>query len=294
METPSLSIIVPAYNEAENIPKVIPILANFCSSYEFELIVVNDGSSDDSLQLLTSLQKEHRFIIHHNKVNKGYGGAIKEGIKKASGEFVITVDADGQHQTEDILHLLSKQMKSDADMVVGRRPANSSSIYRTIGKTIIKKILHVLMPIPVKDLNSGMKLYNKQLALAYLPFCPNSMAYSDVITLMFIHNRTLVVEEDIQIANRLHGKSTISTKTAFVTIYELLNTIMLFNPIRIFFPVSVFFFLIGLIWGLPIMLSGLGISVGALLFFILSINFFLIGLLAEQTSQMRKYALTKN
>jgi hypothetical protein len=69
---------------------------------------------------------------------------------------------------------------------------------------------------------------------------------------------------------------------------------MLFNPIRIFFPVSVFFFLIGLIWGLPIMLSGLGISVGALLFFILSINFFLIGLLAEQTSQMRKYALTKN
>ncbi|MEZ4885395.1 MAG: glycosyltransferase family 2 protein [Chitinophagales bacterium] len=284
----SLSIIIPSYNEAANLPLLIPPLMQAAKKQNWQVIFVNDGSKDNSLKILQNLQQDHDFKIIHHKVNKGYGGAIKQGIREAITDLVITIDADGQHSIEDVRKLYEYLLSENADMVVGKRPDSSSSVYRRLGKCLIRKIANILLPINIHDINSGMKIYDTKLAQQYLDLCPDSMAYSDIITLVFISYRHLVLEHPIQIHQRIAGESTISTRTAFQTILEILNITMLFNPLKIFLPIAAISILIGFIWGLPILLDKRGLSVGALFFILSGILFFLMGLLAEQLSNIRK------
>ena len=133
-----------------------------------------------------------------------------------------------------------------------------------------------------------MKILNTKLAQKYLSLCPDSMAFSEVITLVFISDRHLVVEHPIRIRDRIAGSSTITTATAFETMMEILNIVVLFNPIRIFLPISLLSLLLGVLWGLPIVLRNGGISVGAMLAIVTGIIFFFLGLLAEQISMIRR------
>lgn len=284
----SLSIIIPSYNEGANLPLLIPHLMQAAKEKDWQVIFVNDGSKDMSMTILQDFQKQWDFQIVHNKVNKGYGGAIKEGIRESTTDLVITIDADGQHTIEDIQKLYEYLLAKDADMVVGKRPDSSSSVYRRFGKNIIRTIAKILLPVNIHDINSGMKIYDTKLAKQYLDLCPNSMAYSDIIALIFINYRHLVLEHPIEIKERTAGESTISTRTAFQTVLEILNITMLFNPLRIFLPIAVLSVCIGFLWGLPILLDNRGLSVGALFFILSGILFFLMGLLAEQLSNIRK------
>ena len=113
------------------------------------------------------------------------------------------------------------------------------------------------------------------------------MAFSDVITLVFIRRKHLVLNFPIQVGERAQGKSTINTYTAIDTLYELLNIIMLFNPMRIFLSVSVMCLAFGVLWGIPILMRGRGVSVGAMLVIVTGLIFFFLGLVAEQLAQIR-------
>jgi hypothetical protein len=144
------------------------------------------------------------------------------------------------------------------------------------------------MPMHIWDINSGMKIYRTDLAKRYLRLCPNSMSYSDAIALVFIHQGHLVLETPITILERKYGTSKINIKTAFNTLIEIMNILMLFNPLRLFLPISLFLFILGIAWGLPIVLMNKGISIGASLSIIVSAQTFFIGLIAEQISQIRK------
>ena len=114
------------------------------------------------------------------------------------------------------------------------------------------------------------------------------MAYSDIITLIFINRRHFVEEVDIKIGQRLTGKSTVKTKTAIETMMEILNILVLFNPMRVFIPLSAVGIILGIIWGMPIVLRGGGVSVGAMLSIVAGLVFFALGLIAEQLSMLRK------
>jgi len=151
-----------------------------------------------------------------------------------------------------------------------------------------------LMPLPIHDLNSGFKLYRTDLAKKYLPLCPNSMAFSDVIALAFISQRELVLEHPITTRNRITGKSKINLQTAFETIIEIINIILLFNPLRVFLPISILSIVLGFGWGIPLILLGRGVSVGAMLAIVLGALFFAIGLIASQLSAIRIEAIEKN
>jgi hypothetical protein len=105
---------------------------------------------------------------------------------------------------------------------------------------------------------------------------------------VFIHRKHLVQEIPITIHPRIAGESTINTLTAIETVKQILNLVVLFNPIRIFFPFAIFFFVISFAWGLPVVLRGRGVSVGAMLGMVTSIFFFFFGLVAEQLSLIRK------
>jgi len=289
MSVKNLSIIIPAYNEAKNIPLVIPGIVDFCKQHNYQLIIVNDGSADDTKQELSVFDSEECVTVIHHKINRGYGGAIKSGISVCETPYLVTMDCDGQHVVQNINNLFEALQQQDADMVVGtRRGQKSSTISRGVGKRIIRFIIKRLMPLPIYDINSGMKLYATDLAKNYSRICPNSMAYSDVICLTFINKSHRVIESPIEIKERQLGQSSVNLKTAFHTIYEVFNIIVLFNPIRIFMPIALTAIFAGVLWGTPIILAGNGVSVGAMLSIMLGVITLFFAAIAEQLSQIRK------
>lgn len=285
---PSLTVVVPIYNEAESLPAFLPRLLEFCGKRGWEVVFVNDGSRDDSKKILERHANPPAARVLNHKVNRGYGGALKSGLLDASTPYVVTIDGDGQHEPDDILRLLEFAVEHDADLVIGRRdPTQKADWYRALGKTIIRRFTRLLMPLPIQDLNSGFKLYRTDLAQAYLPVCPDSMAFSDVITLTFLNQKDLVLEHPIRVRPRQKGKSTISAYTAVETVMEILNLVMLFNPLKIFLTLSAICFAFGILWGTPILLLNRGVSVGAMLAIVSGLIFFFIGLVASQLSSMR-------
>jgi hypothetical protein len=198
------------------------------------------------------------------------------------------MDGDGQHHLEDVERLFHFAITNDADMVVGKREGmNISTLYRALGKFLIRSFTKSLMPLPITDLNSGFKLYRSAPAQRYITVCPDTMAFSDVITLVFISEKNLVLEHPIRISPRKLGQSTITTFTAFETVMQVLNITLMFNPLRVFLPISIFCFLAGFGWGIPIVLLGRGVSVGAMLAIVTGLIFFMLGLLASQLSAIR-------
>ena len=129
-------MIVPAFNEAENLEIVLPPLLELCRLNDWKIIIVNDGSSDNTKGVLASFMPfsvpgdgEGRGLITviHHKLNKGYGAAIKSGISACDTEYCITIDADGQHRFEDIGRLFGCLKSNDADMIVGSRTGVKSA-----------------------------------------------------------------------------------------------------------------------------------------------------------------------
>jgi len=288
-----LTIIVPVYNELDLLPAVAPQIIEYCLPRGWLVIFVDDGSRDGSGKYLDSLANSSTVSVLRHKVNRGYGGAIKTGILNVSTPYCVTIDADGQHNLLDIEKVFGYAMEKDADMVVGNRGLQGdASAYRAFGKRLIRVFTRLLMPLPIQDLNSGFKLYRADLAKRYQRVCPNAMSFSDVITLVFINQGNLVLEHPITINPRQAGKSTINTYTAFETVLEIMNIILMFNPLRIFLPIAVFCILAGLGWGSFILLVvGRGVSVGAMLAIVTGLIFFVLGLLANQVSAMRMEAL---
>jgi glycosyltransferase involved in cell wall biosynthesis len=285
-----LSVIIPCYNEAENLDSFLPKILEFGTRNNFEIILVNDGSTDGTRSIIEkNLNKGKNLKIINHKLNKGYGGAIKSAIEAADSKYCITIDADGQHNFVDVLKLYNKIIDNDADMIIGsRKGQKDSTLLRRTGKMLIRVVARTMMKISVYDINSGMKIYRTELAKRYLNLCPDGMAYSDIIALVFINNRHLVLEEPIEINPRERGKSTIGIHTAFETFMEILNIITLFSPMKIFLTVSILLFLTGVGWGIRFLIKGLGVSIGSSMLIIISILVFLLGLIAEQLASIRR------
>ncbi|MBX7042804.1 MAG: glycosyltransferase family 2 protein [Ignavibacteria bacterium] len=289
-EVKGLTVIMPCYNEAGSLRSFLPEILNIAGPMGWRVIAVDDGSTDESAIILESMSANYPelSVMRHN-TNKGYGAALKTGIQNTVTEFAVTIDADGQHFPEDIPRLAEKQKQTDADLVIGSRADHGAGgRYRSAGKWAIRKVAHILTETQVSDLNSGMKLFRTVKAKELIRLCPDSMAFSDVLTLSFVAERNLVVEEPIRIRPRSSGVSTIGIGTAFDTLHEILNIVMLFNPIRIFLPIAILMFMLGLLWGIPIMIAGRGVSVGAALLMLTGVMVFLLGLIAEQLSKLRK------
>lgn len=284
-----LTLIIPAYNEAENIPNFLPLVIDFCTRNDFALIINDDGSNDDTYALIRKLLSGTAYTIIKNKVNKGYGGAIKEGILASLTDYSMIIDADGQHYLQDVEKLYAKILQTEADMVIGSRKGQpNGSFMRNIGKWLIRRFAKLLMPIHIYDLNSGMKIFRTDLAKKYIHLYPDTMAFSDIIALVFINNRHLVLEEPIRIKERKGGKSTIGLHTALQTVMEIINILALFNPMKIFFPISILLIVSGVLWSAKFFLNNVGVSVGGSLLITTGIIIFLIGLIAEQLSAIRK------
>lgn len=287
--TDKLTIVIPYFNEGASLKSLVPDLIKFTSDNNCNVIMVNDGSTDNSESFLMSFDFPPYFKFMKHKKNKGYGAALKLGIESAETEYVITFDADGQHCFEDIINLYNKIIKTDADLVIGSRVSNTGGEkVKKFGKYIIRKLSKILIQNEIKDLNAGMKIMRTNLAKRYIKICPDTFAFSDVITLVFVSEKNIVIEEPVKVLPRTNDKSKITINTAFETILEIINITVLFNPLRVFLPISFLFLIVGFLWSLRIVLTGNGVSVGGSLLIVLGILSLLMGLIAEQLSFIKK------
>jgi len=294
-ENCTLTLVIPSYNEAESLKSYMQELLLFAEQQNWVIILVDDGSKDNTAQVIAPYLSNPRLTVIKHKVNRGYGGAIKSGIRNVQTKYCVTIDADGQHQLEDVKSLLVTMVSNDADLIVGnRKGSNASGWFRELGKSIIRHVAKIMMPLTIYDINSGMKMYDSKLAKQYINLCPDTMAFSDIITLIFIYRRNLVLEKPIQINSRTAGTSTINIRTAFDTVIEIVNIVVLFNPLRIFLPLSISLILLSVIWATPLLISGKGLAVGALLGFTTGLIFFALGLIAEQLGNIRRLEANKN
>lgn len=284
----NLTIVMPAYNEQDSLERILPEWIEECQKNDWDLLIVNDGSSDNTQSILDGYKQTKSLRTLSHKVNRGYGAALKTGISNSQTTYVITIDSDGQHSIKSAHDLYNKILEDDSDLIIGTRPKNSGVSFRSLGKLMIRAISRFLLPNTISDLNSGLKIYNTTIAKKFLRVCPNSMAFSDVITLTFLAEKCKVTEYPITVQKRIAGKSTINLNSAIETVIEIINIVVFFNPLRVFLPISLILLVVGLAWGIPIIIQGRGVSVGSLLAITLSSIFFVIGLMAEQLSQIRK------
>lgn len=285
-ENSTLTLIIPCYQEAENIPEVFPLIIQHCIRHNYMLIAVDDGSVDGTFTELSRLMNNRMKIIRHS-VNRGYGAAIKSGIRACTTEYCITIDADGQHHLSDIDLLLNAINDDNSDLVVGNRNGLGSSRFRNLGKAVIIGFTRFFFKLPVRDLNSGMKLYKTRIVQSLIHWAPSGMAFSDVITLVHLQLRYKITERDIKINPRARGESTISWRTAVQTISEIAFLVVNVFPFKFFSLLSFLFLVFALLWGIPFVLSGAGITVGSSLLILSSLVIFLQGILIELMVRIR-------
>jgi len=282
------SIIIPVYNEEKIIQETIKNLNDFLlknyKEEDYEIIAVNDGSTDKTKNILADLQTKNIRIINHID-NKGYGAALKTGAKNAQYNLIMFFDGDGQHKPEYIPELL--KYGEEYDMVVGMRQGYQGPSWRQPGKKILTYLANYLVNKKIPDLNSGMRLIKKELFFDFLNILPDGFSLSTTITMAFFSNGLNIKYIPITINKRV-GKSTVKVKDGFNAIMLSLRLIMLFNPLKIFTPISFVLFFGGLFFSIyGIMAYGRFPTSGAVII-IAGIILFFNGLLADQIKTIIK------
>jgi glycosyltransferase involved in cell wall biosynthesis len=281
MNKTSVSVIIPAFNEAETLGQVVQRIA--VSYPDFEIIVVNDGSTDET----ASVASNSGAIVYSHPYNIGNGAAIKSGIRIASGEILVLMDGDGQHDPEEIRALLSHF--PDHDMVVGARGKEyHSSPIRALGNKIYNWFASYVAKFQVMDLTSGFRAIKADIARNLLYLLPNTYSYPTTMTLGVLRSGRSVKYLPIRAGVRTKGKSKIKLFRDGVRFFMIIIKICaLYSPLRIFLPVSALLFLTGVVYYLYTYIAwGRFTNMSALLF-TTSIIVFMMGLVSEQICQMR-------
>jgi len=274
-------VVIPAYEEAGAVGVVIEALRAAASWHE--VLVVDDGSSDQTAAVAAAAGAQ---VIRH-PYNKGNGAAVKSGIRRASGEYVLIVDADGQHTSADALRLV--QFLGEYDLVVGTREGatQQASTARHLGNNALNWVASYLTGRQIPDLTSGLRAARTSGLREFLHLLPNGFSTPTTTTLSFVKAGYSVRFEPITVSPRL-GKSKIklmSDGARFVMI--LLKVITIFSPLRIFLPIAGTFFMFGAGYALWTTVTRHDITDSSVLLLVLAVVIFLVGLVSEQISTMR-------
>lgn len=277
----TLTVIIPAFNEAGRVGDVLDELQRECHDFLTAIIVVDDGSRDDT----AGIAREHGVVVIQHPANLGYGASLKSGLRRAGSTHVATFDGDGQHRASDLRRLW--EARAGATMIVGaRQRLIHSPLWRMPGKWILGAIAAYLVKRPIPDLNSGLRLLTRDVAMRYAHLCPRGFSMSTTLTMAVMSRGWPVTFIPIDVRPR-QGPSTVTVTTGLETLVLLLRIICLFNPLRLFVPAAAVVALAGIAWGIPYAAAGRGVSVGAMLAIVTATLLFSLGLICDQVSQLR-------
>jgi len=281
MNKTEVSIIIPSYNEADSIGYVVEGIKNLHP--DFEVIVVNDGSTDDT----GKVAKEAGAIVYSHPYNIGNGAAVKSGIRIASGEILVFMDGDGQHDPKDIEKLI--EHFPAFDMVVGARAkGHQASWGRALGNWIYNWMASYVAKFSVKDLTSGFRAIKSEMAHDFLYLLPNTYSYPTTLTLGVLRSGRSLRYVPVNTQSRKKGKSKIRIFRDGIKFFLIITKICtLYSPLRVFLPISLIMFILGLSYYLYTFIAwGRFTNMSALLF-TTSVLIFMMGLISEQICQMR-------
>ena len=278
----TLTILLPAFNEEESIGNTIRSVKEVYPDPDVEILVVDDGSTDNTMKVAM----EAGANVWPHPHNIGNGAAIKTGLRCAKGEWVLMMDADGQHDPADIKRLL--EHKDKYDMVVGARSKGSkTSLHRNLANWLYNWLASYVTKFKVKDLTSGFRLVNKERARKFIYLLPNTFSYPSTITMAYLRSGLNIKYVSIQ-AKARKGKSKIKIFQDGIRFFLIITKIAtLFSPFRIFLPVSLMFFVSGLGYYLFTYITQNRFTNMSALLLSSSIIIFMMGLVSEQISQMR-------
>ncbi len=276
-----ISIIIPVYNEEEGIAgdldKIFECMD--ASGYEYEVIVVDDGSTDHSADVV---RRYPRVRLLQHPTNRGTGAATNTAVRHARGEIIAMTDGDGTYPVQDIPRLL--QYMDDYDMVIGARTkeAGTMKVLRTPAKWFIRSLASYLTETPIPDLNSGLRVFHKSLALKFMHLLPHGHSWVSTITLAHLADDYLVKFVPIDYYPRKGRSSWKPIGDTYNYLLLVIRTVMYFNPIKILLPAGLLLFLAGTvrqIWWF--MIGNPVVHSSNVLLVLAGLNFIMIALLAD-------------
>ena len=276
-----LSVVIPVYNEENSIEPTWTSLNEVLQSLgiPYEILFVDDGSKDRTAEIIQNLDKA-RLIQH--PVNRGYGAALKTGIKNANGEYILITDADGTYPHAEIPNLWKHAHAYD--MVVGARVGDNVNIqlYRRPAKWMLRLLANYLSGTKIPDLNSGMRIFKRDEAKKYFNIICDGFSFTTTITLSYLARGLLVKYVPISYFHRVGHSKIKPFKDGLNFILLIVNATTYFNPLKIFLPIAGIFILAGLLTFLySAIILGRFYDSTIVLFFVAGIQIGLFGLLAD-------------
>lgn len=276
----NLSVILPARNEAEGLRLLLPRLLSLLP--DAEIIVVNDGSTDDT----AAICRQHGVKLVTHPYSMGNGAAIKSGARAAQGEVLVFMDADGQHQPQDIPALLEK-LGQGYDMVVGARSSGSqANMHRAVANGFYNRLASWMVGQQVGDLTSGFRVVRADKFRKFIHLLPNGFSYPTTITMSFFRAGYGVGYVPIHALQRVGSSHMRIMRDGVRFLLIIFKIGSLYSPLKLFFPISAFFFLLGCSNYLYTFLTLHRFTNMSALLFITAMIVFLIGLVSEQITML--------
>jgi glycosyltransferase involved in cell wall biosynthesis len=274
-----LSIIVPAFNEADSIGRVLDTIIECMSENgaDYELLVVDDGSTDGTADAVQA--KGVRLIRH--RVNQGYGAALKTGIRQSRFPLLAIIDSDGTYPVDALPRLLAHM--HEYDMAVGARTGEHVKIpfQRRPAKWFLKKLADYLSGCDIPDLNSGLRVFHRELAERFFGIFPDGFSFTTTITLAALTNGYRVKFLPINYFKRT-GQSSIKPMRDFLGFLLLvIRLVVYFKPLNVFLPMSGGLLLVGLAKAAIDFLHQNHFGVGAAIVTLSALQIACLGLLAD-------------
>ena len=242
----AISVVIPAYNEenviGETIDEIKKVLKK--NNIKNEIIIVNDGSNDKTFEIAL----KRKVIVLNNPCNMGYGYSLKKGIEKASNEIIVITDADNTYPFENILEMLELKKKG-YDLVVGRRTGKyyKESIHKSILRKLLRKLVEFVSGKEVKDLNSGLRVFDKSTVIKFFPRLCNTFSFTTSQTLAYLMNSKSVGYVNIKYNKRI-GKSKVRLfRDSLISLRYILEACIYYNPLKIFCSLSIMCILLSMI-----------------------------------------------
>jgi glycosyltransferase involved in cell wall biosynthesis len=273
-----VSVVIPAFNEELMIGSVVKELQDILGSSSIcgEIIVVDDGSTDSTGQVARSAGAR---VLQHRS-NRGYGASLKTGISAATHDTIGIIDADGTYPAAYLPSMFEGLER--ADMVVGARTGQNVHIplVRRPAKWLLKHLANYVSGASIPDLNSGLRVFRRDIATQYFPILPNQFSFTTTITLAMHCDNYAVTYLPIHYRKRT-GRSKIVPWDAGSFAILILRTAMLYRPLRVFVPAALLSMGYGLVKMTVDLIHDPNISASALLALISTLLIILIGMLGD-------------
>lgn len=281
-----VSVIVPAYNEEHGVGPVLEQLHAVLSAcgHAYEIVVVDDGSRDATADIVRRRAATEPEVLLQHHANRGYGAALKTGIRHARYDTLCITDADGTYPNERIPDLLDHMTGTHSDMVVGARTGDSVHIplARRPAKWAIGRLASLVAGESIPDLNSGLRVFRRDAAMEFFDLLPDGFSFTTTITLGMLTNGYLVEYVPIDYHARVGSSKIRPIRDTLNFVQLILRIALYFAPLKLFLPLSLLLVALGLVWGLfSYFALGRLADVSTLIILMTAVQVAVIGLLAE-------------